>query len=345
MFRLKFKKAILLCLTAVLCLSGCGEVEGERREVSPQFRGFGIEYLFKERGLKESGVVYEDAPVDFQDKEMEKMLRNMIGKPEGEVYISDLQAIHRIYWLNQNEFGSPAEYSSNLQEVGETFLIEKDENGAYIQAKSLEDLAYCYNLQEICFGSMEVPSLKPLANLPQLEKLDFTSTIMTEEIMNEIGMISSLKILEMGHKEFTDFSDVTDGSFVLPIAEQLVAFYAAGGIDWSPEILAQMTNLESLYIEDATDLSFCKNLPQLKKLYMTGGDVKDWSPIAYLENLEYLYIGGNSRHVVEVDFEALTKLKKLGYLGLTFTTVNREYTFNEIVDAIPSLTGLYMLMM
>ena len=163
--------------------------------------------------------------------------------------------------------------------------------------------------------------------------------------MNEIGMISSLKILEMGHKEFTDFSDVTDGSFVLPIADRLVAFYAAGGIDWSPEILAQMTNLESLYLEDATDLSFCEHIPQLKKLYMTGGDVKDWSPIAYLENLEYLYSGGNSRHVVEVDFEALTKLKKLDYLGLTFTTVNREYTFNEIVDAIPSLTGLYMLMM
>lgn len=332
------KGIFLLCLAVILCLSACGEAENETREVSTEFRGFGIEYSFKERGLKESGVVYEDAPIDFKDKEMEKMLRNMIGKQEGEVYISDLQAIHKITWVNDPVYG-PAEYRSNLQEGEETFLIEKDENGEYIQAKSLEDLAYCYNLQEISFDSMQVPSLKPLVNLPQLERLNLTSTIMTEEVLNEIGMISSLKILDLGHNELTDFSDVTDGSFVLPLADQLVAFYAAAGIDWSPEILAQMTNLESLYLEDATDLSFCEHIPQLKKLYMVGGKITDWTPIAHLENLEYLSIHGNDRDIVEVDLEALTKLKKLDYLHLSFTTLNKEYSFNEIVDAIPSLTG------
>ena len=342
MFQFKLRR-MFLCLAVALCLCGCGSEEDGRREVSTTFRGFGIEYLFKERGLKESGVVYEDAPVEFQDKEMEKMLRNMISKPEGEVYISDLQAIHRIYWLNEGVWNRP-EYFSNLQEVGEAFLIEANENGELMQAKSLEDLAYCYNLQEISFCSMEVPSLKPLADLPQLERLSFTSTVMTEEVLDEIGMISSLKILDLGHSEFTNWGDITDGSFVLPLADQLIAFYAAAGIDWSPDILAQMTNLESLYLENATDLSFCEQIPQLKKLYMAGGEIADWSPIAYLENLEYLSINGNDRNVVGVDFEALTKLKKLDYLDLTFTTINREYSFDEIVDAIPSLTGLCMLM-
>jgi len=46
--------------------------------------------------FKESGVVYEDKVMEFKDAVVEEILRNMIGKPEGDVYISDLQEIHQL---------------------------------------------------------------------------------------------------------------------------------------------------------------------------------------------------------------------------------------------------------
>ena len=82
----------------------------------------------------ESGVVFEDGPVTFQDPVTEQMLRNMIGKPEGEVLRSELQEIHAIYWV----LGS---YWSNLQYEDKNAGDQGEFAGR--QPQSLEDFALC----------------------------------------------------------------------------------------------------------------------------------------------------------------------------------------------------------
>lgn len=331
------RKRLLFIVIAALLLSGCGMTENVQesgaRKVSSERRAFGKTGL-QEEEWKESGVSYEDAPIEFQDEVIEEMLRNIIGKPEGEVYISELQEIHAIYCGSKY-------YYSNLQSsnglnpnvTGEGSIWETK------QPDNLNDLAYCYNLQWLSIG-FDVPSLKPLYDLPQLETINFYGTSLKEEVLAEIGNLPMLKRLAFGTKEQINLGALTDGEFLIPLADQLTILYAAGGIDWNPEILAQMTELEVLSIDYADDLSFLEHLTNLKKLSMYCCTTKDWSSLGNVENLEHLEIIGNMKMIVDIDLEDLSSITQLDYLELLFTSINDEYSREEIINELPSLTGL-----
>lgn len=315
-----FKKNMVFFLIAVLFLSGCKETEtgkeSSMREVSQEFRGL-EESILKKEEWKECSIIYEDGFVKFQDPVVETVLREVIGKPEGEVYISELQDIHSL-------------------------RLDGDALGGPDQIDNLNDLSYCYNLQSLRFVSTEVPSLEPLYTLPQLEWIGFWSTPVTEEMLEEIGRLPVLERFFLGNGEFTDWGDLTDGSFLLPLADQLKVLYARGGIDWNPEVLGQMTKLETLCIDFAEDLSFLKQMSGLKRLSLYCCTPEDWSSFYSLKDLEYLTINGNMYTTVEIELEDLRPLEKLDYLSLGFTSINTECSYQEVVDALPSLTGYYV---
>ncbi|MBQ8040288.1 MAG: hypothetical protein IJ274_10540 [Lachnospiraceae bacterium] len=343
-----YKMKWFLLGMAVLLLSGCGEAgkqdvnNSSKREVSYEVRYSGRVGLLVEEGeLKESSVVFEDAPIDFQDEVVEEMLRNLIGKPEGEVYISELQEIHAIYWRNDN-------YWSNLQSPdGCLPHVSGCEEGPWDtkQPETLADFAYCYNLQWMEFGRINVPSLKPLWELPQLEALSFESATITEEILLEIGGFPFVNYFEVGVYDAyagVNWGTLTDGSFLLPIADQLVFLKAYGGIDWNPKVLSQMKNMEILSIDNPKDVSFLNHMPKLEKLHIYCGTVEDWSPLAGLDNLKELSISGNDQYTVEIGLSDVSQLKNLDYLELWRTTLGSQHSHEEIVEAIPSLTQLYL---
>ena len=343
------KNIFLLCtMAAIFFVTACGgswngtvsEVKPEdiTREVSSELRGMGQSGLLVEEGeLKESGVIYEDAAITFQDEVIEEMLRNLIGKPGGEVYISELQEIHAIYWRH----GS---YWSNLQSPdGCLPHISGCEDGPWEtkQPESLKDLAYCYNLQWMEFGGIEVPSLEPFCNLSQLETLNFEGASVTEEVLEEIGELPALKYLAIGNGDGTDWGNLTDGSFLLPLADQLIELEAAGGIDWNVEVLSEMKKLESLTIDYAEDIFFLTQMPGLKELYLYCCTPKEWKALSGLKELEYLVIRGNYKTTIDIELQDLTSLIHLDYLDIAYTSINEEYSYEEIVEALPSLTGLF----
>uniref|UniRef100_UPI0040569CFB hypothetical protein n=1 Tax=Agathobacter sp. TaxID=2021311 RepID=UPI0040569CFB len=305
--------------------------------MSDERRIFGTGAGLLEEEWKESGVVYEDAPIEFQDEVIEEMLRNIIGKPEGDVYISELQGIHAIYCKSSVYFSNLQSSNGLLPTVtGEGIMWETK------QPENLNDLAYCYNLQWLTIG-FDVPSLVPLYDLPQLETIKFDGDSLDslkKEVLEEIGNLPVLKRLSFAAKDQINVENITEGEFLIPLAERLTTLYAKGGIDWNPEILSQMTELEVLLIDYADDLSFLEYLPNLKKLSLYCCTAKDWSSLGSLENLEYLKIYGNMKMIVDIDLEDLSPLTKLDYLELLFTSINDEYSREEIINELPSLTGL-----
>ena len=119
--KMRRKKYYLLFVLCIFLWSACGSaengLESTEREVSSQFKGLGLAYQLEAIGLKESGVEYEDRVMEFQDSVMEEMMRNMIGKTEGDVFISDLQKIHSITFNYDYNIGWDTfpRYGSNLQ--------------------------------------------------------------------------------------------------------------------------------------------------------------------------------------------------------------------------------------
>lgn len=45
---------------------------------------------------------------------------------------------------------------------------------------------------------------------------------------------------------------------------------------------------------------------------------------------------------VAIKLEDLLSLEKLDYLCLSFTSINTECSYQEVVDALPSLTGYHV---
>lgn len=377
---------------ATACGSSENSGESNGREVSSEIRTEVLWASFIEP--KESGMVYEDAPIEFADPVAEEMLRNMIEKPEGEVYISDLQKIHAIY------IHSDAGYYSDIQSPDSSGRVPrgKDAVGPWEtkRIETLEDFKYCYNLQylmlrnelvefpsleplkelpqlegihidtqlseegmkelgeittlkKIGFGDIELFSLEAICNLPQLEALDFNETKVNKKVLEDIGKITTLKSLELGtydpkYNLGTNWGELTDGSFLLPIADQLTSFYAAAGIAWNTDVLAQMTNMEKLGINHGTDMSFLEHMPNLRILDTYCCTPEDWKVLEKLEKLEFLDICGNMYVEIEIDLEELQAIPNLDYLSLTFTTINKEYKRDELVEALPNLTGLVYLL-
>ncbi len=339
---------ILFSLAVFLLFSGCGQAGGTGknpsadtdgtaetssppREVSPAFRGFGADEVVP----KESGVTFTDGPVTFADPVTEEMLRTMLGKPEGEVLHSDFGQIYKICWTLDD-------YWCNLQfknEAGGSDTMFKCTG----QPATLEDFALCYNLQDMSIGSIELPSLEPLASLTQLERLYFAGTVVTAERLDELALLPALTRLEMAPDDYMDWSEVTDGSFLLPLADRLTLLEAMGNVRWNPEVLSQMTSLDKLLIENAHDLSFLEDLTQLESLVLYTCDATDWSPLAAQKDLTYLVISGNDHRVTEVSLDDLRPLTSLDYLALSFTTINEECSRQEVIDALPSLTGYHTL--
>ncbi len=332
-------------LTVLLVFSGCGSPENDTkkepaaqtREVSSAFRGIGGSGLSADE-LKECGAVSYDGPVEFHDPVTEEMLRNMTGKPEGEVLRSDLQKIHAIYWRNDR-------YWSDLQILDDAVPWEPGK-GYWQQCgqpETLEDFALCDNLQWLSLGRLEVPSLEPLASLTQLEWIEFEGAAVTAERLEELALLEEVKAFRMGNGEVTEVAGFTDGSFLLPMADRLVYLDINGGIEWNPEVLAQMTKLEVLVLANAGDLAFLTELTELKELSLYACTARDWGPLGTLQQLEYLSILGNENTPASVTLDDLRPLSGLAYLGLSMAGLEKEHTREEIIDALPGLTGLYIM--
>lgn len=341
MMKRKLQVVTMLLLTLFL-LSGCSATRESTdpkesvREVSPAFRGFGESGLLVNKGeLKESRAEFPDTPAEFQDPVVEEMLRNLIGKPEGEVLHSDLEEIHAIYWRGH--------YWSNLQSTDGT--LPKDENGPWEtkQPETLEDFALCSNLQWMEFGGIEVPFLAPLSSLLQLETIAFHNVKATKERMEELALFSNLKALEINGVRWEGAGNPEKGEFLIPLADRLTYLDLSGETECNPEIYSRMTNLESLCIDGASDLSFLKNLTKLKELVIYASTAEDWSPLGSLKNLEYLSICGNMYHSSSVTLDDLRPLSQLDYLSLGFTKADKKSSRNEIIEALPGLTGLHIL--
>ncbi len=335
-------------LAVLLICSGCGGrpaeaveqaavlPETETGEVSSAFRGFwkcGI----GEEGRKESGVVSPDVPVEFADPVTEEMLRNLIGKPEGDVLRSELQKIHAIYWRSDR-------YWSDLQ-VPDGTLPKEEGQGPWTtrQPETLQDFALCDNLQWLEFGSIRVPSLAPLASLTQLELVGFSGADVAEEQLEELALLPALEKLCAGTGAFTEPEGSPDGSFLLPLADRLTYLEAGGGIQWNPEVLSQLQNLEYLFLEYAEDLSFLPELTHLKNLSLYACTAADWTPLGAAVQLEHLVISGNMDTEISVTLDDLRPLKNLDYLALTMVKMTKEHSRGEITEALPGLTGLCIL--
>ena len=332
----------LSVLLVILLLTGCGLSDtpvppgnsqiSTKPEASHYMTGLRVNY----GELKESGAVFTDEAVEFQDPVIEEMLRTILGKPDGAVLRSDLQSIHAIYWRSGNR------YWSNLQ--SDDGKLPKDGSEWYStgQPQTLADLSYCDNLQWLEIGAIELPSLEPLYSLTQLAHVSFNSTIVSAERWEELVRLPALTGLELDFRDVS--SDHTggttgadssgDGSCLLPIAQKLTYLWIDHRFSWDTDVLAQFTNLECLYIDTPKDLSFLESMPMLWDLTINNHEGADWSILSQMPSLRCLEL----IKCKDITLEELAAIEDLEQLLLVMC--EPTYQRQELIEAIPSLKAL-----
>lgn len=186
--------------------------------------------------------------IEFNDKNLENVVRNAIGKPEGPIYKYDAEKVTAIYAAKRvpSHIDSCLTYpSSNISNLeGLQYLCNLEILN--LEGNSISDISQLKGLTKL---KDSITDISPLKDLKQLEKLNISWNGIKS--IEPLKQLTRLKELRLG-----------DSSVFLPVGREMNKI---SNID----ALSGMIDLEVLDIQDigVKDISPLKNMKKLKQLF------------------------------------------------------------------------------
>ena len=321
---------VFLLLSTLFLVSACGQPTAEEP-------------------MEEPLVVDETAPIQWQDPALEALVREVLGKPEGEIYPTDLDHIWGVeLWGDQHLFfngeGGSEMYvdaDGRYQEVRdpvekrviasstELFLFPRDKeprgnylrNGAYTvngetfnrgAISSLADFANFRNLRYLYVFKNDLQDVSGLSGLDELVEL-----YLIDDNLQEVGTLSDLPHLEALTLSANFLEDIS------PLFQltQLTNLVVRDNEIRSLEGIGALENLTRLNVANnhVDSLEPVADLPHLDGLVVSTNPIEDLEPIAGLTNLKNLYLDETQVH----DLTPLQMLTSLEYVNITDLQVDR----------------------
>ncbi|MDY6064943.1 MAG: leucine-rich repeat domain-containing protein, partial [Finegoldia sp.] len=256
-----------------------------------------------------------------------------------------------------------------------------------LTANDIKDLSYIAdleNLKELNISANNLESLQGIEKLTGLEKLTADTNRISD--LSPLKSLTSLKELILHHNKISDISPLKDlenleklwlsDNFIKDISQignkpllkdlQLNGVYTgpyekaddSGNAIKDISVLANMKNLQSLYLQDTVyieDLSPLKDLTNLEVLVLRGNNISDISPLEDLTNLSTLYLYKNKvtdisplknmTEMVELNFavnsvEDISVLKNMPKLDTIMAYDNEISDISPIGDTKASTINL-----
>ena len=252
-----------------------------------------------EDGPDNTGGEPEDTSyaVRFIDEMVERAVRQVIGKPDGEIKNTDLLDVVKLIIINENDGLILKSLDDivqlpNLESLNIAVGYEFD-MGALGRKTGLKELFLLYN---------EISDISVLSGLTNLEYLNLDTNYITS-ISALSGMVN-LKELWLGHNNISDISAVS-----------------------------YLTELEILDLQEnrISEINALSALNKLERLELYGNEISDISALSALAGLEYLGLGNNRIS----DISPLTNLANLKTLVLSGNPVS-ESQVEELKKALPN---------
>ena len=244
----------------------------------------------------------EGEAVTFPDPNLEAVVRDGIGIPEGPIYPSDLEGFTVLY--------GTVDAISDLTGIEQCIdLVE-----VYLGSNQISDispLASLANMTVLFLQNNQISDISALANLTNLTRLLLRDNEISD--ISALSNLTNLNYLNVGWNQINDISPLAN-------LTTLTELYSRGNqiSDISP--LANLTNLTLLWHDGShlSDISPLANLTNLTNLNIGYNDISDVSPLANLTNLTWLLIRYNDIS----DASPFTNLTNLGYLDIGFNLIS-----------------------
>lgn len=227
----------------------------------------------------------------IKDKELERVLREALNKPTGEITKNDLEKLKELFILQEDIYSLEGlQYAKNLTSLSISFasisdlsplrnltqLVSLDLRNNKI--KDIEALSQLVNLEELNLSYNRIEQINSLANLTKLKRLTLSGNKISDiealanlknlEILslnqNQIGRVDALSQLLMLKQLDLDSNQIEEISF------------------------EQLKKMEHLSLNDNPlhSIVSLSNMMNLEVLYFNNTKVEDISVLAELEKLK-----------------------------------------------------------
>ncbi len=243
-----------------------------------------------------SSLYASDEIVTFADANLEEVVRELIGKPSGNIYISDIDSISSIE-AAQCEI-------SDLSGI-ESFkaLRSLDLYNNYIS--DLTPISKLTSLQELILTRNWVSDIKPLVSLNSLKYLSLSANP-----ISDISPISSMTFLESLHLNECGLTNIEAVSYLTSLKELGLEVNNISNI--SPLSSLKSLNYITLDKNQIKDISALSELTLLRNLYLSFTGIDGIEPLSKLTQLENLGLLKNNIS----DITPLEGFKSLKWLGI-----------------------------
>ena len=241
--------------------------------------------------------------VDIPDPNLEALIRETIGKPEGDITDADLQGItilnseHDWNTPEEEKIADPTglEYCTNLTSL----------NLRYNQISDISSLASLTGLTYLNLGSNQISDISSLANLTSLTDLYLHVNLISD--ISSLANLTSLTELSLSSNPISDISSLANLTSLthLSLESNQISDISS---------LANLTSLTYLYLSSnlISDISSLANLTSLTHLSLHSNQISDISSLANLTNLPFLVLSSNPIS----DISSLANLTSLTHLSL-----------------------------
>ncbi len=224
---------LMVALALLLALTACGAPSTETEDSTTE----------------EAVTEAENDIVVFTDPVLESMVREAMGKPEGDITIVEAEAMAELHL--DIEFQSPEE----------------------MRIKDITTLKYFVNLEQLELQFHAITDISPLAGLLKLRGLSLGG--------NQINDITALSgLTELGGLSL--FNCAADDYSPLSNLTQIRSLFLEYSTISDLSALSGMKDLErlNLFETQVSDLSPLAVLTNLKSLYIGNCPIEDFTPIA-----------------------------------------------------------------
>jgi len=260
----------------------------------------------------------DETVVTFPDSNLEVAIREVIGKPEGPIHISELEGLSFLTASRRDITDlTGLEYCTNLTHLGL----------AYNGVSDLSSLASLSNLTWLDLAYNGVSDLFPLASLTNITVLDLAYNRVSD--ISPLASLSNLTWLSLADNQVSDL-------FPLASLINLSWLSLAGNRVSDLSSLASLTNLThlSLDVNQVSDISSLASLTNLTWLDLGKNQISSISSLASLTNLTWLDLGKNQIN----DISPLAGLSDLEWLYLQENDISNLSTMANLT----SLWELYL---
>jgi Leucine-rich repeat (LRR) protein len=274
--------------------------------------------------------------VTFADPNLEAAIRQVISKPEGPIYSSDMDGLTDLYAEQRSISNlSGLEHCTSMTRVklwkNQISDISSLANltsltDLWLWGNRISDISHLTNLTRLTMidlGNNQIKDVSPLADLTGLTTVHLESNEIND--MSPLADLTDLTHLDLGLNQITDISSLAN-------LNNLTGLGLSGHPIDDISRVVDLTKLTWLRLRDSQiiDISALRDLIGLTGLGLSSNRISDISPLASLSSLTYLDLEDNEIS----DISPLANLTSLTVLSLEH---------NQISD-ISYLTNLTSLM-